>query len=303
MSTLIVIGATGELGSKTVQAACVSDASGWAGPIIGTYNSNPPPFSSPNVKWAKLDCGDHKAVRSLVASQMSLGAVLYCAVPPKANASSKASETLRCGIVEDVVNCAEAVVMVGARFVGVSSDNVFDGQLADGRMYTETSDTCPCSMYGKYKESMERRLMALSGYVIIARTSLILTIGEGKFGRGTQFIVDGINGKYGEIEFFTDELRNMSFSDDLGRAMVELGKKECSFKGIIHLASDEVTNRWEVAKKLSKRLGIEDNLGKWAKSGLSSKSGMNRALNCSLSTSVRKSSLNTHIDGVSDRLG
>lgn len=302
MSTLIIIGGTGELGKKVVEAAISGTAVGWPGNVIATFFSSPPEVHHNRVTWAKLDCGDHKAVRSLLAEQASLGAVLYCAVPKHGGAAGKGGDTVRAAIVDDVVNCAEAVVLLGARFVAVSTDLVFDGRIPSEQVYTEKSQTCPPNPYGKYKAEMERRLMELSGKIVIARTSLILTVDEGAYGKGAQFVVDCLLGKHGEIEIFTDELRNMSFSDDLGLAMVELAKDECGHVGFIHMVSDEITNRWELAKLLAKKLGIEEKLGVHAKSGLSAESGLNRPLNCSLSTELTQVVLKTKIRGVTERL-
>lgn len=301
MTTLIIIGATGELGHKTLEAAHSPLSSSWPGKIIATHYTSSPTHNHSRVTWTKLDCTDHNAVRSLIASQNSLGAVIYCAVPKHSGASGKGGDAVRRGIVDDVINCAEAVVMVGARFVAVSTDLVFDGELPPGELYKEGSVARPRSAYGKYKKEMEDRLLELSGQVVIARSSLILTV-EGEFGKAVQFVVDCLEGKHGEIEIFTDELRNMSFSDDLGRALVELGKKECQFTGIIHLVSDEVTNRWELTKRLAKSMGIESRLGVTAKSGLSANSGLDRPLNCGLSTELRKKVVKTDIGGLSTRL-
>lgn len=304
MRTLLIIGGTGELGRKVVAAAAASDGTGWSGEIIATYFSNfPAEVHAPRVTWRKLDCRSHKDVRQLVVELHSLGAVLYCAVPKHTGAAGKQNPQLRAGIVDDVVNAAEAAVMVAAKFVVVSTDLVFDGKNAVGNRYNEKSPTSPLSPYAEYKSIMEEQLMGLSSKVIIARTSLILTLEEGYVGKGVQFVLDCINGKRGEIELFTDEWRNMSFADDLGKAMIELSKPECKHTGLLHMVSDEVTSRWEIAQLLAKELGLEHLLGKHAKSGLSSKSGLNRPENCALSTDLRKSVLKTHIRGVSERFG
>lgn len=304
MATLIIIGGTGELGRKTVQAAQSTDHSGWSANIIATYHNNPPPHYHSRVTWTPLDCSDQKAVRSLIASQTALGAVIYCAVPKHGGAAGKGGDSVRIGIVDDVVNCAEASVMVGARFVAVSTDLVYDGQLPLGQRYVEDSIPSPLNAYGKYKVEMEQRLGRLSGGVVIARTSLILTMDKGPdYGKGVRFVVDCLQGKHGEIEIFTDELRNMSFADDLGLALVELAKKDCAFKGgIINLVSDEVTTRWELTKRVAVKLGLEDKLGGIVKSGLSAESGLNRPLNCALSTELRNRVLKTNIRGLSERL-
>lgn len=304
MSTLIIIGGTGELGRKVVAAAEASDHSGWKGDIIATYCSSIPSVTSKRVHWTYLDCSDHKAVRALIASQEKLSTVLYCAISKGGNASAKRNDSLKRGVIDDVVHCAESVALVGARFVAVSTDLVFDGKIGKDGAYDETSVPCPINAYGEYKAEMEKKLLSLSGNIVIARTSLILTFDDdGYYGKGLQFVVDCIRGKHGEIELFTDELRNMSFADDLGRSLVELGNEDCEHVGIIHLVSDENTNRWELAKLIAKRLHLEDMLGKYAKSGLSVKSGLERPLNCTLSTKLKSAVVKTRIDGISQRLG
>ena len=299
----MIIGGTGELGRKVVDAAISEEESGWSGNVIATYFSNAPHKFCPRIQWRKLDCSDHKSVRELVISNHDLACVLYCAVPRHRGANEKKNDRVQAGIVDDVMNAAEAVVMVGAKFVAVSTDLVFDGKIETGERYDEKSRTSPPNPYGVYKAMMEKRLMQLSGKIIIARTSLILTLDEGYVGKGMQFVLDCVNGKHGEIELFTDEWRNMSFSDDLGRAMVELGKPSCSHVGLIHMVSDEVTNRWELANLLVNRMGMQEKLGKFAKSGLSSESGLNRPLNCALSTELRKNVIKTPIRGITERLG
>lgn len=303
MSTsLIVIGGTGELGQQVLEAACSDLPTGWPGNVIATYLTSLPRKKHPRLVWQKLDCSDHKEVRSLIASQSSLGAVLYCAVPKHGGAAEKGGDSVRAGIVEDVVNCAESVVMLGARFVAVSTDIVFDGSLPPGQLYSEQSPPGPRNAYGRYKVEMENRLLSLSGKVIIARTSLILTVEENNYGKGVQFVIDCLTGKHGEIEMFSDELRSMSFSDDLGLAMLELSKEECKHNGLIHMVTDEVANRWELTKLLAKKLGMENMLGVHAKNGLSSESGLNRPINCGMSTELCRSVLKTKIRGITERL-
>lgn len=310
MATLIIIGGTGELGRKTVAAAEATDGTGWEGNIVATYKSSNPSKTS-RVIWESLDVSDHQSVRSLLLSQeSSQTSVLYCAIPKGGNASAKKNDKLRYGIVDDVIHCAEAVALMGGRFVAVSTDLVFDGNLNKDQCYDENSTTNPINAYGMYKSEMEKRLLSVSGSIVIARTSLILSMdklngdNEYNFGKGMKFVVDCVLGKHGEIELFTDELRNMSFADDLGKAMVELGQLSCNHVGLIHMVSDECTNRWELAKLIAKYLGHDHLIGKFAKSGLCSQTDMSntRPLNCRLCTKTRCNVLKTHIRGITERL-
>lgn len=299
--TLLVVGGMGELGWQVTKAASAM----WEGAVLSTFRNTIPNAeqrSLPNVSWVHLDCSDHKSVRNLFAGTHRIISTVYCAVPKHGGSSGKGGEHVRGGIVDDVVACAEAAAMIGARFVAVSTDLVYDGNMEDGHLYKEEDAVTPMNAYGKYKAEMEKQLSAISGSIAIARTSLILTIEDTHFGKGVQFVVDALNGKHGQIEIFTDELRNMSFSDDLGKALVELADTRCTHVGLIHVVSDEVTNRWELTKLLAKKLKLEDKLGVHARSGLSSESGLNRPLNCALSTELRSKVLKTKIMGITERL-
>lgn len=304
--TLLVIGGTGELGSATVAAACADG--GWSGPVLATYRTAPPGKelreSAPRAEWAHLDSADHKTVRALLAGTRRVTAVAYCAVPKHRGANDAGSALVRAGIVDDVASAAEAAAMVGARFVAISTDLVFDGTLPAGELYGEDAPLSPSGAYGKYKADMEAALRAISGSIVIARSSLILTFDENgdKHGKAIRFVVDAIKGKHGNIEIFEDELRCMAFADDLGKAVVELAAPGCAFTGVVHIVSDEVTNRWELAKKLARKLGLEHLLGVHATNGLSKDSGLNRPLNCALATDVTRNVLTTKIRGITDRL-
>jgi dTDP-4-dehydrorhamnose reductase len=64
--------------------------------------------------------------------------------------------------------CAAAAQAVGARFVHVSTDFVFDGTL--GRPLTESDPVRPLSVYGRTKEEGERRVRAAHPEALIVRT-------------------------------------------------------------------------------------------------------------------------------------
>mmetsp|Transcript_12065 Transcript_12065/g.36770 ORF Transcript_12065/g.36770 Transcript_12065/m.36770 type:complete len:310 (+) Transcript_12065:11-940(+) len=294
---VLVIGGVGELGRSTVLAA----KEHWVGgpqDVVATYRQSQPDEVLKNAasEWVQLDCSDHEATRKTIMNILP-AAIIYCAVPKHGGAASKGSDEMLAGISDDVVAAAEAGKMVGARFVAVSTDQVWDGKLETGK-YKETDPVSPTNPYAAYKTVMEKRLADIGGSIAICRTSLILTLEP--MGKGIQFVVDCLAGKKGEIVLFTDELRNMTFSDDLGSALVELADPQCSFRGILNLVADEITNRYELAKLLAKKFGYDMT---HVKSGLSAESGLNRPRNLSMDTTVVNQTLKrTKLRGVSEKL-
>lgn len=166
--------------------------------------------------------------------------------------------------------------------------------------------------YARYKVEMENALHGMP-HVLIARTSLILSLGNEDAGippgKGVQFVVDALQGKApnqnGPFVMFTDELRCMSFSDDLGAALVEIAGQEGNIfrHRVVHLVSDEVTNRYELACRLARHFDMSEAINRFVIAGLSAESGLNRPLNCALSNNLLKSLLKTtRIRGLSERL-
>jgi dTDP-4-dehydrorhamnose reductase len=148
--------------------------------------------------------------------------------------------------------------------------------------------------------------------VTVARTSLILTLGgeDGDDGKGLRLVAEALRGLHssderGPFVLFTDELRSMSFGDDLGRALVALASGRGRGVGIVHLAADEVATRWELAVRLARRSGLGDAAGVTVVPGLSSESGMGRPLNCALNVELLGKLLDgsgARIRGLSERL-
>ncbi|GJQ08329.1 hypothetical protein GpartN1_g120.t1 [Galdieria partita] len=293
---LLIVGATGELGSATIQAT--SHSPFWKDKkIYATYFRHVPTSTHPLyplAEWNFLDLCDHEKVRRFLL-EISPTSVICCSVPTHQGASSQSSDFLRQGIVENVVALAEASKLIGARFIAISTDQVFDGNLKTGR-YKEDDPVHPTNPYASYKAEMEEQLLSLGGDILICRTSLILTLNPP--GKAIRFILDALEPE-SEIELFTDELRNMSFSEDLGSALCEVSVPQHPARGLLHLCSDEPVSRYDLALKLVPYFGKDEKNIKTAKSAASKQF---RPLNLSLDNSKAKSLLQTEIRGISKRL-
>ncbi|KAK1867033.1 hypothetical protein I4F81_009543 [Pyropia yezoensis] len=119
-------------------------------------------------------------------------------------------------------------------------------------------------------------------------------------GKGLRFVADCVAGRKGAIALFTDELRQMSWADDLGAALVELAARR-GVGGVLHLVADAPTTRWEVACVLARRAGLP--AAGAALSGLSTESGLGRPVDLRLSTERLASlGLRTRLRGAIERL-
>lgn len=309
---LLVVGGCGELGWEVVLASLSSTS---VTDCVATFNRREPTAEERTavgaVQWVRLDCGDHAAVKLFVVSTAA-DAIIHCAVPKHGGAGGKASETVRRGIVDDVVNIAVCKAD-STRFIVLGTDLVYDGLIPEGQRYREGDAISPTNFYAESKAEMEAQLSGMKK-CIVARTSLILTLGSPSsirkgHGKGIDFVVNALAGSLpgqkGAFDMFTDEKRNMSFSDDLAVALIALAQSPDPVPSVVHLVADEVASRYDLACRLAHHIKLPDAIGKTVQAALSRESGLNRPLNCALDTARLRALLEPaglRIQGLSEKL-
>lgn len=138
----------------------------------------------------------------------------------------------------------------GAKFVFVSTDNVFRG---DKGLYTEEDAPAPVNYYGRTKVEAEHVIETVVDNHVTARVSLIY--GLPVLGAGNSFLSKMIATLEagGELGVPDNEIRSPVDVVTVGRALVELAGN--TTQGVIHLAGTEVLQRTEMARRIAVRLG------------------------------------------------
>ena len=127
---------------------------------------------------ATLDITDDARARDVLSTARP-DAVLHCAAFTNVDAAeSSADEAFRVNV-DGTANVARAAAHVGARFMCVSTDYVFDGESTEP--YRPDSPTNPLSVYGKSKLGGEEAAR-LAGDWIVARVSWVYGKGGTNFG-------------------------------------------------------------------------------------------------------------------------
>jgi dTDP-4-dehydrorhamnose reductase len=338
---LLVIGGSGELGWALVQAAAhaahTPTSSGvravWATFYSNRKTEDPVTHASGNtgVRWFYLNTADSEAVSALIQRAcVELGpkvTVVFCAVPKHGGAAGQGGEDVRSGIVDHVLDAARASSQCtvaednahpSCRFVAISTDQVFDG-VPPHEPYPVDAPRRALNPYGRYKVEMEDKLCSLQHPdLIVARTSLILTLGQrpSQDGKAIAFLRNALSSENAQpLVLFVDEIRNMSWSEDLARALIEIATAvQCEASDehhllptFIHLACAETANRFELAKKLLAKQWIEYRplAAKRFVAGLSASSGLNRPLDLTMDVSSMTDSglvTRTHLRSIHEYL-
>jgi len=155
--------------------------------------------------------------------------------------------------VDGTANIADASAKAGAKLILTSTDYVFDG--AKGN-YAETDEPNPISFYGRTKLEAERITAATLPDSMIVRTSVLYGWHPTKLNFAT-WVLKGLRERQ-TLRVADDHINSPTFADNLANAI----KKtiEQNSKGILHIAGNERISRFEFARRLAEKFGLDEAL-------------------------------------------
>ncbi|MDP8206175.1 MAG: SDR family oxidoreductase [Candidatus Electryonea clarkiae] len=138
---------------------------------------------------------------------------------------------------------------INARFIFISSDQVFDGLKG---MYRETDPAFPVNVYGETKKSAEKTLLATVTNAVVARINNCF--GPPRF-RGSSFSNWILEKEFigDPVTLFNDQIRSPLDVVTLCNALIEL--IEHPFIGTMHLGGSEPETRVSFGRKLLRHQG------------------------------------------------
>ena len=155
--------------------------------------------------------------------------------------------------VDGTANIADACVKVGAKLVYLSTDYVFDG---DKGNYAERDEPNPISFYGLTKLEAERIVASTSSDSLIVRTSVLYGWHPTKLNFAT-WVLKGLRERKA-LRVVKDHINSPTFSDNLAVAI--RAAIERNIRGILHVAGSERISRFEFARRLAEKFGLDETL-------------------------------------------
>jgi dTDP-4-dehydrorhamnose reductase len=253
MNKLLVVGATGLVGSKV---ASLASAHGFE--AVNTSNAR----NSPVLNSVRLDITDRDATMKLVSETRPRAIVNTAALHNVDYCETHREEAMKVNV-EGVRNLVDAATKNHSRLVHLSTDYVFDGNLGH---YTEEDTPHPLHYYAETKLEAEGVASRAPSYGI-ARPSVIygwnaleasgIPSSSGKTVNFAMFVLDKLK-KNETVKAVRDQYSSPTFADNLAEALLRLA--EHSENGLFHTAGRSCMSRFEFAVKITELFGYSARL-------------------------------------------
>ncbi len=242
MDKLLVIGASGLLGSKVLELGKHKYTT------YGTYNTNK------KDGLIKINVIDKKKVFSLINrikptiifDTHTINNVDYC--------ETHKEEAWDINV-EGSKNVAKASKSIGAKYVFISSDYIFSGKK---RIYTENDKPDPLNYLGRTKWAVESLIEILDIDSIVARTSGLYgaqsSTGKKSF---IQWVIESLKNKE-RINVVSDQNLSFTLVDDLVNSLFSL--IESGQKGTFNIVGKDCISKYEFAMQISKEFNLNSSL-------------------------------------------
>ncbi|GAB6029044.1 hypothetical protein CHUAL_004830 [Chamberlinius hualienensis] len=245
--TVFITGASGLLGRVIYNEFCRH--SNWQ--VIGTA------FSRAQDKYLTLDLKNFEVVKKTITDHQPIHVIIHSAAERDCNKVDADYETAKKLNVEATQNLAELAATIGAKFIYISTDYVFDGK---NPPYKETDAVCPLNKYGITKLEGEEASLKSHPGAIVLRVPLLY----GPVEYLNESVATGLLNLFVDpkkkVEVSSYEIRFPTHVNDVAQVCYKLSKlglkKPDEVKGIYHFTGPEAMTKYEMARIIAQELHL-----------------------------------------------
>ena len=195
----------------------------------------------------KLDITAEKDVYNLVIGYKP-DVIIHCAAYTAVDKAEDDKETCYNVNVNGTKYLVECAKDLGAKFIYISTDYVFDGT-KDG-IYEVNDLTCPVNYYGETKLLGERIVSEYFNHIIV-RISWVFGINGNNFVKTMLRLAETKN----ELSVVSDQIGSPTYTEDLSKLLVDMSLSDKC--GIYHATNEGYCSWNEFAKYIFEVNGIE----------------------------------------------
>lgn len=239
---ILLTGSSGLLGNAYAKAAIRRGHS-----VTALYNSRKP-IAHGLEQCVQADAQELDSITTLVLEWWP-DAIVNCAAissPAQVDANSRLAEKINVAFPRHL---SQLSTHIGARFLHISTDMVFDGQSQEA--YRSTDMPCPLNLYGQTKLMAEREILEHNSEdpVILRIPILMGNSPSGKRSVHEKLLAALDKGETPEL--YRDEIRQPCSASNVAEVMLELSERR-DLSGIFHWAGAETLSRFEMAQRILK---------------------------------------------------
>jgi dTDP-4-dehydrorhamnose reductase len=220
--TILITGANGQLGQELIQVLSPHSS------VVG-------------VARDRLDLSQPDTIRQTIAAVQPTAIVncgAYTAVD-KAESEPELAEKVN-GVAPGVI--AEEAQKLGAMYIHISTDYVFDG--TQSHPYLETDPTNPIGAYGRSKRAGERAIEQVTPQHIILRTAWVY--GAGKTGNFVKTMLR-LGAEREELRVVADQIGSPTWTGDMAGAIGKILTEHRDLTGTFHLTNSGAASWYDFA--------------------------------------------------------
>lgn len=241
---ITIIGSKGQLGSELcgILASGKSEIS----PIPVLYQN----ADVTAVDLEELDIRDAEAVNAFITKRHP-DLIINCAAYTNVDACESHENDAYPVNAVGPGNLAAAAETIGAKFVHISTDYVFDGNGPDGKQipYRETDIPNPVSAYGRTKLKGEEEVLSKCTRAFIVRTAWLYSYGPKNFVR----TMIRLGKEKDIISVVNDQIGTPTFTPDLAHQILKLAATESY--GIFHCTGKGQCSWYDFASEIIRLSG------------------------------------------------
>lgn len=242
---ILLTGSSGLLGNAYAEAAVRRGHS-----VIALYNRLEP-IAQGLEQRIRLDAQALEPITTLTLDLWP-DVIVNCAAissPAQVDANPKLAEKINVALPRHL---AQLSTHIGARFLHISTDMVFDGQSQEP--YRSTDMPCPLNLYGQTKLMAEREVLKHNSEdPVVLRIPILM--GHSPSGKRSVHEKIFMALDKGETpEFHSDEIRQPCSAGNVADVMVELSERR-DLSGIFHWAGSETISRFKMAQRILNHFG------------------------------------------------
>jgi dTDP-4-dehydrorhamnose reductase len=179
-------------------------------------------------------------------------AIINCGAISSPDEVSKSIEHAHSVNVLGAYRLASIASHIGARFIHVSTDMVFDGNMSP---YRSTDMPNPTNVYGAQKLEAEKKVLSVSdeNLVVLRVTLLNGNSPMGKRSPHEKILQSLASGS--KLTLYDNEIRQPCSSENLADVMVELLERP-NLNGLFHWSGTEEISRYNLGLRILERFGI-----------------------------------------------